>query len=250
MLFFFKEKKVVVDAFCSEETAHAYDYAPIDYADQFYPEWWKKLGKTEFDFTQLERKIETMKLCAGFLDHYSRGLIIPMWSELAIKTFNGLYSYQYSDRTSKADHHANEQRKGFYDDHINIKLISPWLLRSEKNVSFTFLPAFWNNAKAPDYQVATGTTNFYYQFGTHINLLIKDHKEFIIPFNHPMVHLMPLTERKVELRRHLISPAEFERERHKMKEISFVGAYHKLKKHRELMEEKQASKCPFHRFMK
>ena len=44
-MFFFRKPKLVVDAFTSELYQHAFDYAPVDYATKFYPDWWKKLPK-------------------------------------------------------------------------------------------------------------------------------------------------------------------------------------------------------------
>jgi hypothetical protein len=245
-MFFFKTKKVVIDAFISERYSHAYDYAPIDYAEKFMPDWWKKLPKTELDFDIMNRKNESMKTCAGFIDHMNKGLIIPLWSDLMIKTdVPDLYSYQFSDGLSKCESHATKQRAGFQDERINIKVISPWLIRSEKNVNFTFLPAFWNHEVPPGFDLAIGTSNFYYQNATHMNLLVDIGKRIFVPFGKPMLHLMPLTERKIELRKHLVTEEQWHRENKRMISMSFNSAYFKLKKHREKMETENASKCPF-----
>lgn len=246
-MFFFKKKKLVVDAVVSEKHIHAYNHAKIDHANKFYPDWWKNLPKAEFDFFRMERINESMRLCAGFTEHYSRGLIMPMWSDLAIKTSNMQYIYHYSDGTSSCEHHNMEQRKGFYEDHLNVKIVSPWLIMSEKNVPFTFLPPMWNNTVKPKYELAIGTVNFYYQYATHINTLIKDNQEIFIPFRQPILHLMPQTEREIDLRHHLVTENEFERKRNKSHQISFIGSYFKTKKY---IESTEKSKCPFHGLLK
>jgi hypothetical protein len=249
-MFFFKKSEVVVDAFVSEVHSHAHDYAPIDYAEKFIPDWWKKLPRADIDFNLMNRKNESIKLCGGFLDHTNRGLMIPLWSDLMIRTDPpGLYTYNFSDSISICESHPTAQRQGFREDLLNIKIISPWLLRSEKSVSFSFLPPFWNNNKPLGYQAAIGTTNFYYQNSTHINLLVEDNQQIFIPFNTPMLHLMPLTERKIILKRHLITDSEWHRENRRMISSSFIGSYYKLKKHREKLDEQQ-SKCPFSGFFK
>ena len=247
MLFFFKNKKLVVDAFIGEEYIHAYNYAPIDHANKFYPEWWKKLPKVEFDWDQLNRTNETMRTCSGFLDHYSKGLIIPMWSDLAIRTERMMFKYQFSDEISRCEWHDLSQRIGFYNDHMNVKIISPWLLSSEKNIHFTYIPAFWNNETKPEYEIAMGTISGYYQHATHINLLIRGDKEIMIPFRQPMVHLIPNTDREIDLRRHVIPKNEVEKIRNKSASVSFVGSYQKVKKYRDNTEK---SKCPFHKIIK
>ena len=248
MLFFFKKKKLVVDAFVSESQSHAYNYAPIDHANKFYPEWWKKLPKTEFDWNILQRKNESMRLCSGFTDHFSRGLIIPMWSDLSIKTDETGFKYQYSDGISSCGFHRMEQRKGFYEDHQNVKIISPWVLKSEKNVLFTMLPAMWCNPVKPNYEVALGTINFYYQSATHINLLIPGTQNIFIHYREPVVHIIPQSEREIDLRRHIVSDSEFEG--FKKDHVSFIGGYHKAKKYREETEKDQKSKCPFSGILK
>jgi hypothetical protein len=244
-MFFFKKNEVVVDAFISERYAHAYDYAPIDYAEKFIPDWWKKLPKSELDFDMMNRKNESMKSCAGFIDHMNRGLIIPLWSDLMLRTdYPDRYNFQFSDQVSNCESHATSQRTGFQDERINVKIISPWLLRSEKNVSFTFLPPFWNNDVKLDFDLAIGTTNFYYQNSTHMNLLIDPDSKILLTAGRPMMHIMPLTERKIKLKRHLVTDHELIRQNQRMTTMSFTSAYFKLKKHREKMEA-QESKCPF-----
>lgn len=244
-MFFFKKKDVVVDAFISETYAHAYDYAPIDYAENFIPDWWKKLPRSELDFDIMNRKNESMKSCAGFIDHVNKGLIIPLWSDLMLRTDPpNLYFFRFSDALSNCESHATSQRVGFQDDRINVKIISPWLLKSEKNVSFTFLPAFWHNDVKQDFDIAIGTTNFYYQNSTHMNLLVDVGKKISLKSGRPLLHLMPLTERKINLKRHLVTEQEFLRLNKRMVGMSFTSAYYKLKKHREKMESQQ-SKCPF-----
>lgn len=243
-MFFFRKKEVVVDAFVSNKYAQAYDYAPIDHAEKFYPDWWKNLPKTELDFKSLGRQNESMRFCAGFIDHFQRGLIIPMWSDLMIRTEPpDTYRYQFSDATSLCECHPTIQRRGYREDLINIKIISPWLLRSEKSVHWTFLPPMWHHATDPGYSTAIGTVNFYYQNSTHINLLMGNDKEILIPFGQPILHLMPLTERDIKIKRHLVTEEEWLRENRRMMPVSFFGSYFKLKKHREKMEQ---SKCPFH----
>jgi len=245
MLFFFKKKKLVIDAFCSKKFSHALEYAPIDYAHEFYPDWWKNLPKTELDpekFGFKDINNLNMRLCGGIIDHYKRGLIMPMWSDLSIRTESlNSYRYQFSDDISQCAFHPAIQRKGFYEDHINVKLLSPWLLESEKNINFTVLPAMWNNTTEPNYQIAIGTLNFFHQKAMNINLFIKQPKEILIPFGQPLIHIMPLTDREIVIKKHLIGDEDWY---HKSSaRVSFYGTYFKTKK---IREDKEKSKCPFH----
>lgn len=242
-MFLFKKKPLVVDAFITEQYSHAYDYAPIDYANKFYPDWWRALPKTEFDWDIMGRANQSMRACPGFTEHLNHGLIIPMWSELALKTIGPEeWRYQFSDLVSVCETHDASQRAGFYTDYTNIKIMSPWFLRSEQSVYWNYQPAFWNSAEPPGYQVAPGTVDYYYQNSTHINLLVPPEQRILIPVGQPMAHIVPLTERPVELRRHLVTESEFKRIF--IKKTSFTNHYYKFKK---ILDKREAgkSKCPF-----
>ena len=89
--------------------------------------------------------------------------------------------------------------------------------------------------------------SFYYQHATHINLLIQDNKEIFIPFKQPILHLIPLTEREVVVHHHLVSEVEFERDRNRSHQVSFIGSYFKTKKE---IENQHSSNCPFTRIFK
>jgi hypothetical protein len=245
MLFFFKKKKLVIDAFCSKSFGHAYDYAPIDYAHNFYPDWWKNLPKIEVapeKFGAKDINNLNMRLCGGIVDHYKRGFILPMWTDFYAKSDStNTYSYQFSDSKSSCAFHPISQRKGFYEDHTNMKIISPWLLESEKDVYFTVMPAIWNHTTNPGYILPIGTLNFYNQKALNINFFIKPPKEILIPFRQPVLHIMPLTDREIVIKNHLISDDDWHRKR--SERIAFYGTYFKTKKYD---DNKESSKCPFH----
>ena len=99
--FFFRKKKVVIDAFTHMRTA--YEYFPIDYAIKFVPEWWKSLPKEYTKTTNLglNLNISTLKRCNGFLDLYARGFVLPMWSDLVMNTQEtGGYQFQWANSNS------------------------------------------------------------------------------------------------------------------------------------------------------
>lgn len=245
MFFFFKKEKLVVDAFVPKKHSHAYHYAPIDYAENFYPDWWRKLPKLEVDpekFNSDDIKNLNMRLCRGIIDHYKRGFILPMWSDLSIRTISTTsYNYAFSDSSSECAFHPVSQRIGFYEDHINIKIFSPWVLESKKDVYFSVMPAFWNTSSDPNYKVAIGTLDFFYQKALNINLLIKPPQEIFIPFKRPLLHVIPSSEKELVIKTHLIDDDEWYHKN--SSRVSFYGAYSKMKK---TLEEKEKSKCPFH----
>ena len=40
---------------------------------------------------------------------------------------------------------------------------------------------------------------------------VKEQKKFILPVNHVLAHLTPLTEKKIVVERHVVSPEEYEK---------------------------------------
>ena len=245
MLFFFKEKPLVVDAFCPEAMIHAYELAPIDYSYKFYPEWWKKLEKLEFNWDRMRSNVN-MKYCVGMMNEYQNSLMIPLWSDLAIKwskvpNQNEEWRYQYSDNVSSVSTHPSPQRGDFKRDHFHAKIQSPWMLKSKKGVLFQWKDPYYNFNKQLNYDVLPGTLEFYNQHATHINLLLKPEvgQQVFIEFGTPMVHLRALSERKIVLKRHLISNAE-----HKKMETSFTMRPTFAKSY-SIVKNKKEKKCPF-----
>ena len=235
------KKPLVIDCFVSERNAHVYRYAKIDHANNFIPEWWKKLDKSTFDFASMDSK-NTMKSCMGFINHFQNGFILPMWSDLAVKFTQGRLEYKFADGTSVCSSHPVEQRMGFFMSYTNLKIESPWLIRSEKDVMFNYLPTFWNNNENDPYQVVPATIDFYYQYGIAVNTIIPNRPlEFMIPFGKPMVHLMPLTEREIDLRIHLVSDQEWGVLGTTMSPLTFSKKYNIIK--RKLKDDNKS--CPF-----
>lgn len=245
MLFFFKEKKLVIDAFCSVEHEHAYTYNKIDYAHKFYPQWWKNLPSATFNFNQMTADLN-MKSCRGLVDHYQKGLILPLWSDLAVSLDGKGIRSTFSDNVTQTSFHSPEMRGGIYPNDINFKLMSPWVLKSEKNVYFNFLPAFWSKEDRDPWELTPGTLEFYYQHGVNLNLFLDNKpKNFIIKQGTPIGHIIPLTERKIELKHHLVDQQEWDRIYKRMSMgISFFKKYQNHKKIIDKQED-NTGKCPF-----
>ena len=237
-MFFIKRKELIVDAFCSEAFAHAYKEASIEYAYKFYPKWWKNLENSQFNFDDM-RLEKSMKNCTGLIDHYKNGLIIPLWCDLAIKTTDkhDNWSYQFSDNISKIKRHPINQRGDFYKNYTNLKIESPWKLKTKEKINFVAIEPFWNNENIKDIVFTSGTLNFNDQFATHMQLLIEEkNQNILIPFKQPMMHLIPMSEKKIVLKKHLISDKEYLDRFINYTDTTFLGKYTKRRFYK---------KCPF-----
>lgn len=246
-MFLFKKKKIVVDCFtCVPEV---YNLFPIKKAIKYTPEWWKRLPSEDTDVDGTTMR--TMKKCAGFIDLYKSGFIMEMWSEMSMdisETENGpiwksLYpSYAFD---VPVEHHPLQSGYTF-SDKLHMKLTSPWLFSEKTGVNFAFIEPSWN---IPDFwhytKIVPAVVNYKYQHGTHVNMFFSrgDYK-FIFAPGMPLVHFVPLTDKDVEVKNHLVSYDEFNKIRNKSLRLFFKGHYENYLK---LLKKKENNKkkCPF-----
>jgi len=235
-MFIFKQKPIHLD--CFTYNTMAYHYTEISPAINYIPKWWKKLPSSNKENT-------TMKSCAGFIDLYNKGLIIPLWSDLSIEVHEDYLNWEFADRKSKIESHTKNQSGDFIDNSncIHIKIESPWYFRCKENIHWHFSQPIWNDLSGKIYCVPSGVLEFNYQHTTNINILVRDNNDkFIILHNHPMAHIIPISERPLKIHNHLIGLDEYNN-MHGQGQVTFGNKYYKLKK---IAEEKESkSKCPF-----
>jgi hypothetical protein len=217
-MFFFKKKKIVVDCFTKVEQLADIG---IPRASKFLPEWWKQIPKELYKANQQGVAIPspTMKTCPGFIDLYSQGNIIPMWSDLLIDVDETSYCYQYSDISNfvNPDSHPKEQ---FATDQYNfehfhhIKLVSPWLFKCNKDVKFLAIEPTYNNI-VNDYGIVylPGVLDFKHNRGINVNLLLPSYiRRIKINYLDPMYHLICLdSDYTVEFKSVLVDQVEYDK---------------------------------------
>jgi hypothetical protein len=235
MIFIFKKKKLIVDAFTYERYINVYEAMPIDYSHKFYPQWWKNVNKGE----RTKDSILNVKGCIGIANVYTNSITLPMWSDIELDVVSG--EWRFSDGFSKLDFHPQVQRGEFKKDHLHFKFICPWYLKSEKGVNFSYIGDYYNHNDLP-IEVAPGIVDYYYQHSINFNFLVpKQVKKVFIPVGTPLAIITPLTEREVILKRHLVSDEEYMKIYAKHSPLSFGRKYYTNKRLREAQE----TKCPF-----
>lgn len=236
---FNKPSKIILDCFTYRNDVH--NLHPVSKAIDFIPDWWKELPN--FDETELAPK-NTMKKCRGFIDLYINSIAIPMWSDLVINYDDKGVQYQYADMLSEIANHDYSQRRGFLPNNPNLKLISPWLFQTKEEINFMTFKPMYNYHESIDFDVCIGIVNFKYQSITNINIVLPQTdkaKKFTINAGQPIWQLVPQTEKKVEIKTHLVSRDEFIKIKEKTGKVKFVDSYGYTKK---ILQQKQ-SKCPF-----
>lgn len=249
-MFWFKRKKIVVDAITPEPAVH--EYFPIVPARKFIPEYWKALPKSYVKInkdTNLAFPAGTLKVCEGFNRLYAHGFIIPMWSEFILQTQDtGQFTYQFSvNNYTWADQliseHDRQQMGPAFDHLIHTKLVSPWMLYDKSGIKWHWTTPFWNQlTHLSNMHIPQALVEFNINHSTEINVFWpRATAKYNIKAGTPMTHLMPLTEHEVELKTQLVSHTEWvKRKQASAYMFSFGNLYNHKKNHY-----KQKSKCPF-----
>jgi hypothetical protein len=212
MFFFCKPSKVLVDCFTSDVSAHT--LYPIDYSHKYFPDWWKQLSnRDEHNGTYTDIQIPTIKRCQGILDLYKEGFILPLWSDVVFEP-RGIegYAFQFADRKSQIMVHPEVQYGSFFKNYYHGKIFSPWSLIEKTGLKFKVSSCTWSLLNLTnDFNLLDGILDFKYQNGTNINFFLNNNikNQVLLEAGTPMLHIVPLTEKRLEIKRHLIDDAEY-----------------------------------------
>jgi len=239
-MFFFKRNKIIVDAFVTDEKY--INLSPIERASKHWPEWFKN---TPNSYGHGVIKESTIKQCSGIIDLYKNSFIMPLWTEFIISAENGNLTSYPADRETPVSPHPEDQWKTYADpkQYKHIKLNSPWLLKTKEAINWVVQKPFWNFKLQEPFFIPEGILNFKYQSGTNINMFVDMEKNFetILKFNTPILQFIPLTEKEVEFKYHVVSVDKWNKI--KIPQIAFSLNYNKYKK---LIDDQESKKkCPF-----
>lgn len=229
MFFFCKPKPLIVHFFTARE--EVFLHAKPQKAAQYIPEWVKQLPKAQFpeDISAPLKKKLNIKSCPGLINLYKKGFVLPLWSDLSVEIIDGSWRYQFADNVSVASPHVVSQFDGapFSQDYTHLKLHNPWAFSSNLGVDVLFTAPSWNGFGYGDVVVAPGAYSPHnISSAANINLFFRKQKERVVyelPFGHPLVHIVPVTERNLVLKYELVSEAEVNR-RHLATGLTLFGA--------------------------
>ena len=248
-MFFFKPKEIHLDCFTFRP--EVYEFSSVDYSHKFYPEWWLKLPKTQqkMNLSGKVSEITTMKGCVGFVNYYKYGITIPLWSDLRLSYLANERKFDVEFAFKKHTHgeHLIEQMTGLInpDEFAHIKLMSPWIFKTKEDIQWAWMQHTWNFSPVNKITILPAIIDFKYQNGTNVNFLISTKiRECFLPNNQPLVNIIPLSERKVKIHRHLVNEREFEILAASSYPTYFKGKYKKIKQII-IGREKEQKKCPF-----
>jgi hypothetical protein len=242
MIFRFPKKKIVLDCFTHYE--HILKTAPVTEAIKHVPDWWRKLPTHYMNKGFIPSS--TVKNCAGIRDYYNRSVAIPLWCDLAIAVKpNGEYSWQFSDNRTKVIVHDKRQIIGFFDTHGHMKIEAPWSFRTNKNVHWVWsCPTYSIEEANSDIKIPPGVIDFYHQTDVNINLFVPltQIKTYLINAGQVMVHLTPMFDNDIEIKRHLVSEQEFQ----KTIDLGFATTFFNRRRNY-LNQKEKFLDCPYHK---
>lgn len=209
--FFFKRPEVVLDCFTS--LAPAYDHAKINHAVQYMPDWWKSTRSNDDASSFENNTAASIKQCHGLIELYKTGIVLPSWFEMDIVLKDGGWTWTSSNTYMNTDlSHPSSQFSNFaLDDGQNIKITSPWKLKTKELVNFAWSQPTWSMRDYLQHlTVLPAVVDFKYQNATNINYFVLDPKQtedvkIHIPALTPLVMMHPLTDKKIVIKNHLVS---------------------------------------------
>lgn len=234
-MFFFKKKEVTLDFFINNEK-FANLYAPKK-ASSHLPEWWKSLVpyyEEPNQITQRLRPSSTMKFCSGFKDLYASGFILPLWSDLIIDVNKENYFYIFADKSSSSQEHSAKQHGNSFNNFHHMKIGSPWYAVEKSGIKFAFIEPTWSWIRdRHSLRILPAVVSYDLQSATNINIFLeKKEEEYRIQIDagDPIIHLIPLTDKKVNLKTHFVNQLEYDLIATRNPPTKFVGSFEVYKK--------------------
>jgi len=193
---------------CYTHSTYAYNHAKISFGKDYIPDWWKNTPQK----CPVSGK-STIKNCRAFSEYHNSGIVVPLWGELEIEISSikeNTYKWEFSNKDIDVQQHLTDQWDGFSQGkRHNFKLISPWAIKMREAIRFSYSQPIWSQKEFFEhFTILPGVLEFKYQSSVELNYIVCPKKEkvvFRIPALTPMVMMHPMTERKIQIRHHLMN---------------------------------------------
>ena len=163
--------------------------------------------------------IGTIKNCPGINYFMTEGIKFKLWEDLKIRIYpDGSVRLlpNIPPKTEPFTQHFPLQYEGLYPNRTAFKLLTPWMGECNSDVKFMFMESHYstNFFRENGLYIAPGYTEFKYQnsFSCHINAGLRSEPYDIeMPYGLPLFTVYPITEKKLEIKHHLITKEEYDR---------------------------------------
>jgi hypothetical protein len=225
-MIFSRKRPIILE--CFTDRKDVYELSKIDYAYRFFPDYIKSMKEVHVRNSIFE--VSTLKNCVGLHMLYHHGFILPLWSDLFIQVKDAGHKWHFADGVSQAESHDPEQFKELSKDMYNLKLVSPWRIKTNSDINWVLNMPMWSHLYATQHKILPAVVNFKEQHNTNINMLIhwQPCNEFYIHHKTPMLHFVPLSDRPIKFKYHLVDKLKYDTL--KTPRLKFINNFPYIKK--------------------
>jgi len=214
-------KPITVDFFTTDQLVH--DQYSVESKGTF-PQWFRALptyNSSNMDTSEcphMKHNYTNARNCLGIQKLYKNAITIPLFTDIEfyVKDERMDWTYAYSPEMNGGDvvrSHPHDQSNNFFSERFHhAKIVMPWLARETKGIDFYINMWDWNT-NIHSIKNIGGVVDFKYQHTTNLNFFVTkvfDHS-FFLEAGMPLVQIIPLTERKVKVKTHLVDKKELDR---------------------------------------
>lgn len=199
------KKKIKLTAIT--DVPHLKDMFPIVSAEDRLPAWYRNIPLTYKKGVcpvphSITNKGATIKGCTGVNDLMRTGFILPAWEDISIVIYpDGKFSSVGAQTNPPALGHDAQQMPPTMQHYTVIKLVSPWCLEGD-STQYYVTPAVYHTSLGRDFFMPSGVVSYEYQSATHVFIAAtpkKEPYEILIKAGEPLLHIVPLTGKKITL---------------------------------------------------
>jgi len=240
--FFTKTPEITLDCFTSMPMV--YEHTPIIKSSKAIPKWWTDVEFPKEKYRILNKKIfnnANVRTCYGFIELYRNGVVLENWADVIIKTTPKNFEVYSTYGPGPESFPKSVYGQGF-KDWFHLKLASPWHIKEKTGVKIMWVGAEWGLENF-NFRVLPGIINYKLNTTTNVNLMLPpETKEYTIPVGHPLVHIIPMTDHKLNIKNHLVTESELDTIKK-----GGQGSLYGWRRYISLMKrnEERESSCPF-----
>lgn len=209
MFSFFKKKPVVLNFYTTHKAIFE-EARPTKGVEQL-PNWWKQLTNSVWH-DGVGHPMSTAKRCVGITSLYKKAIIFPMPCDASIELGpigSDFFRWSTAHGGVTITEHPQQQRGTYLPDaqYKHLKIESPWFAQCDEDVEFMFFQPTYNFEKPEDLVIPPAVVNFKYQGALHVNTFVPRRNEnvrLLLEAGQPIAGVVPLTDRAVELKFHLV----------------------------------------------
>jgi len=212
IMFLFKKSKLVLDLIISEENTQTYNLFPAIETRHIAPSWLKTCPKSGFNWFKFEPEL-TVRGCPGILNYINSGFVTPLWSDVNIRTSPEQIEWYSANGNSNffQYHETLIQSPGFYNNQFVLNTINPWVIKKRKhNIKIISVAAQYHHVKSLPHLPMQGIVDT--KMNSALNFFMtfsRTNATYELKAGDIFIQYIPLSDKQVVIKNHLVSKQEF-----------------------------------------